>query len=74
MAQHYRRQVGKLCEALREETEAQREPPRVCRRLQLLRRMEHMSKTTNKFSPELRARAGRWFSAPRPDIRRAGRR
>ena len=36
-----------------------REPPRVCRRLQLLRSGAMTSKTTNKFSPEVRARAVR---------------
>jgi hypothetical protein len=35
------------------------EPPRVCRRLQLLREWACMSKTTNKFAPEVRERAVR---------------
>jgi transposase len=35
------------------------EPPRVCRRLQLLRRWSHDKQATNKFSREVRARAVR---------------
>jgi hypothetical protein len=42
-----------------------REPPRVCRRLQLLRGGAIMSNTTNKFSPEVRQRAVRSGSGSR---------
>jgi transposase len=39
------------------------EPPRVCRRLQLLRGWSHDEQTTNKFSPEIRTRAVRMVLA-----------
>ena len=50
------------------------EPPRVCRRLQLLRRWSHDKQTTNKFSPEVRARAVRMVLDHEASMRRDGRR